>query len=163
VIKGLKDAQEGEVLVIDSRGSRKALTGELFPTEAQRKGLAGIVIDGPCRDTETVRSLDIPYYARSIHCIPGTTSRLFETQIPVSCGGVVVNPGDIVFGDDDGLVVATAEEFAAVIPIAEDVQAKEQRLLEEMSKGVSLHDMLNFDEHCAKIRAGEESQLKFLV
>ncbi|MCZ6679665.1 MAG: RraA family protein [Candidatus Poribacteria bacterium] len=163
VIKGLRDAEPGEVLVIDTQGSRRAVAGELFPTEAARKNLAGIVIDGPCRDTQTVRALNVPYYARSITPLAGTTSRIFETQIPITCGGVTVNPGDILFGDDDGILVATADELAEAIPIAEEIQWKEERTLEEMAKGISLIDMLNFEEHYALLSAGKESRLKFIV
>ena len=163
VIVALRDALAGEVLVIDSQGSRKALTGELFPTEARRKGLAGIVNDGPCRDTAAIRKQQLPYYARSVNPVAGTTDRLFETQVPVTCGGVRVFPGEIVFGDDDGLIVASSKEISEVIPVAEEVQRKEARLLAEMEKGRSLVDMLNLEDHCAKLRAGKESKLEFLV
>ena len=163
VIKALQDAEPGEVLVIDSQNSHKALTGELFPTEAMRKGLTGIVNDGPCRDTAVVRNMDFPYYAKSARSVPGTTNRLFETQISITCGGVTVNPGDLLFGDDDGILVATAEELEKLIPVAESIQQKEGRLLEQMAKGVSLLDMLNFEEHCANLREGKESQLQFKV
>jgi regulator of RNase E activity RraA len=163
VIKALRDAQAGEVIVIDSQNSTHALTGELFPTEAMRKGLAGIVNDGPYRDTAIVREMEIPYYARSVCCIPGQTNKLFETQIPIICGGVTVNPGDLIVGDDDGLIVGTENEFLQLITTAEEVQRKEDVLLDRMSKGTSLLDMINFDEHCANIEQGKESQLKFLV
>ena len=163
VIMALRDAQPNEVLVIDSQNSRRALTGELFPTEARRKGLAGIVIDGPCRDTTTLRALDFPCYARSVSCVAGTTSRIFETQVPITCGGVSVHPGDIVFGDDDGLVIASASEISEILSTAEQIQQKETRLLAEMNQGRSLFQMINFEDHYAKIRAGEESKLEFLV
>ncbi|MDE2889812.1 MAG: RraA family protein [Gemmatimonadota bacterium] len=163
VIVALRDALPGEVLVIDSQGSRKALTGELFPTEARRKGLAGIVNDGPCRDTAAIRQQQLPYYARSVNPVAGATNRLFETQVPVTCGGVRVHPGEIVFGDDDGLIVASVEEISEVIPVAEEIQRKEARLLAEMEKGRSLIEMLNLEDHCAKIRAGHKSKLEFLV
>ena len=129
VIVALHDALPGEVLVIDSQGSRKALTGELFPTEARRKGLAGIVNDGPCRDTAAIRRLGVPYYSRSVNPVAGTTDRLFETQVPVTCGGVRVHPGEVVFGDDDGVIVAAEEEIAEVIPVAEEVQRKRRDCL----------------------------------
>ncbi|MEE3258039.1 MAG: RraA family protein [Candidatus Latescibacterota bacterium] len=163
VIKALADAQAGEVIVIDSQGSSKALTGELFPTEALRKGLAGIVNDGPCRDTAVVRAMALPYYARSVTCVPGTTNQLFETQIPIQCGGVEVRPGDILCGDDDGVIVGSDEVFAQLIPLAEEIQRKEDLLLKGMAEGRSLLEMLNFDEHCTKIRAGEKSALEFRV
>ena len=163
VVKALRDATPGEVIVIDSQNSHKALTGELFPTEAARKGLAGIVNDGPCRDTAVVRTMEIPCYARSVSCVPGTTNQLFATQIPITCGSITVNPGDILFGDDDGVVVATIEELDILIPEAEDIQRREDRLLKGMADGVSLLEMLNFEEHCSNICNGKESQLKFQV
>jgi regulator of RNase E activity RraA len=93
--------------------------------------------------------------------VPGTTNRLFETQISITCGDVTVNPGDFLFGDDDGVLVTTAEELEALIPVAEQVQRQEDRLLEQMSAGVSLLDMLNFEEHCANLREGRSSRLEF--
>ena len=163
VIQGLRDAEPGDVLVIDSQGSTKAVTGNLFPTEAMRKGLAGIVNDGPCRDTFVVCSMEIPYYARSVTCVPGHANRLFETQVPINCGGVTVNPGDILFGDDDGIVVGSCEELAKLVPIAQEVVQKEASLLEGMASGVSLLEMLNFDEHCENLAAGKPSKLEFKV
>ena len=79
VIKGLRDSVQDEVLVIDTCGSRVAVAGELFSLEASRRGLAGIVIDGACRDTARVRELTIPVYSRSVIPISGTTSHIFET------------------------------------------------------------------------------------
>ncbi len=163
VIKALRDAEQGEVIVIDSQDSRRALTGEMFPTEAMRKNLAGIIIDGPCRDTAAIRRLAIPYYARSVSCLAGTNNKLFKTQIPITCGGVTVNPGDIIFGDDDGLIVATNEELSEIIETAENIQKKEQRMLEEMEMGVSLLDMMNFDDHYRKVSDKEDSKLEFLI
>src|SRR5690349_14492073 len=64
VIRALQDAQPGEVLVVDGGGGTRALAGELFATEAARRGLAGIVIDGACRDTPKVATLQFPLYAR---------------------------------------------------------------------------------------------------
>lgn len=163
VIKALRDAAPGEALVVDTRGSLRAVAGELFSTEAQRKGLAGLVIDGPVRDTARVRELDLPVYARTITPMAGTTARLFETQTPVRCGGVTVSPGDIIFGDDDGIIVATVAELEELIPLAEAVQVREATILARMEDGDSLLDMLNFDEHSQALGQGRESRLKFLV
>ena len=95
--------------------------------------------------------------------IAGTTAKIFETQIPITCGGVIVNPGDIIFGDDDGLIVGSIDELSAAIPIAEEIQRKEDLMLEQMAAGVSLFEMLNFEEHYAAICAGKESKLEFTV
>ncbi|HCK53942.1 MAG TPA: dimethylmenaquinone methyltransferase [Planctomycetaceae bacterium] len=163
VIRGLRDAVADDVLVVDSQGSDRAVSGSLFPTEAIRKGLAGIVVDGPCRDTRTIRELDLPYYARSHTPYAGTTSNPGQTQIPITCGGVTVNPGDILFGDDDGLVIATSEELAAVLPIAETIQHTESVMIGKMTDGTCFLDMLNFESHLAALEAGEPSSLQFTV
>lgn len=161
VLSALQDATADEVLVIDGQGGMKALAGELFSTEAQRRGLAGIVIDGACRDIRTVKTLEMPVYARYLNPMAGTTKTLFETQVPITCGGVKVEPGDIIFGDEDGLIVASEKELADLIPIAEDLQSKEESVLKRMNEGTSLMDMLNFSEHYQKIRENETSKLKF--
>ena len=72
-----------------------------------------------------------------------------------------MSPGDILFGDDDGLIVATFEEWSRLIPFAEKIQRTESILLKRMSQGKSLLDMMNFEEHCDAVRAGKKSQLKF--
>ncbi|HWP46028.1 MAG TPA: RraA family protein [Candidatus Limnocylindrales bacterium] len=163
VIKALKDAQPGEVLVIDGQGGSRALVGELFTREALRKGLAGIIVDGACRDTWRIRTLQLPVYARSISPLSGTTSRIFDTQIPITCGGVTVNPGDIVFGDEDGILVASLKELSEALPIAQEIQSKEEEVYKRMDKGESLLDMLNFDEHYAKVSGGQKTSLKFIL
>lgn len=161
VIKALKDATPGEVLVVDGQGSHRALAGELFATEASRKGLAGLVIDGAVRDAHTLRELEIPVYSRFIYPNAGTTRRVFSTQIPITCGGIEVRPGDIVYGDHDGVVVASDDELVELIPVAEEIQRKEQQVLEKMGEGRSLLEMLNFDEHFEKVLSEQDSQLKF--
>jgi regulator of RNase E activity RraA len=74
---------------------------------------------------------------------------------------VTVEPGDIVFGDDDGIVVASEGEIIEVLPLAEDIQRKETEALQRMARGESLLGLLNFDEHLASISVGKDSQLRF--
>lgn len=163
VIKALADATSNEVLVIDTQNSRTAVAGELFTTEAARRGLAGIVIDGACRDAKALAEIDVPVYSRSVIPVSGTASRLFETQISVECGSVRVEPGDIVFGDDDGIIVASESELDELIPVAEAIQRTEQTVLERMQRGGGLLEMLNFEEHYDNVKAGRHSSLQFLV
>jgi regulator of RNase E activity RraA len=161
VIKALKEARPSEVLVVDGQGGHRALAGELFATEASRKGLAGLVVDGAVRDADTLRKLEIAVYSRYIYPNAGTTRRVFSTQTAITCGGVEVKPGDIVFGDSDGVVVASEDELETLIPIAEEIQGKEQKILAAMGEGKSLIDMLNFDEHWENVAAQRDSRLKF--
>jgi 4-hydroxy-4-methyl-2-oxoglutarate aldolase len=161
VIKGLDESRAGEVLVIDTGSSTRAVLGELFSIEAQRRGLAGIIVDGPVRDVRTIASLDIPVYARSYCPCAGTTMKLMETQVPVQCGGVVIEPGDILVGDDDGVVAVSAKEIDGLLAGAADIQVKEAELRQRMASGENLIAMLNFHEHSAAVARGEPSALAF--
>lgn len=163
VMVALKEAQPGDVLVIDTRGSRRAVLGELFSLEAQRRGLAGIVVDGPVRDTVTLRQLEIPIYARSATPLAGTIQQVFPVQQPVQCGGVTVNPGDIVFGDEDGIIVASMDELETLLPLAEQIDARERAVIARLQAGEGLLSMLNFEEHRANLEAGRDSALRFLL
>jgi regulator of RNase E activity RraA len=163
VIKALNDAKENDILVIDGKGGKIALAGELFTAEASRKRLSGIVIDGAFRDTNQVKQLNFPVYARHITPMAGTCRTIFQTQIEVNCGGVCVKPGDIIFGDRDGVVVISEEEISKILDTAESIQQKEELVLEEIKKDNSLLDMLNFSEHFDKISKGEPSTLVFKI
>ena len=163
VMKALYDAKEDEVLVIDGEGDRIALAGELFTAEAQRKKLAGIVIDGGCRDVKQIRKTNFPVFARYITPKVGTSSKIFNTQIKINCGGVSVSPGDILFGDDDGIIVMSGKECAEILEISEGIQEKEEKVTMRLKDGESLIDLLNFSEHYAKISENQESKLIFTV
>ena len=76
--------------------------GELFATEARRRGLAGIVADGFCRDLRGLREIGLPVFARGTTPRSGTTVSRAASGATIDCGGIRVAPGDIVFGDDDG-------------------------------------------------------------
>jgi 4-hydroxy-4-methyl-2-oxoglutarate aldolase len=150
VVDALERAGAGDVLVIDSGGGTRALAGELFASEALRKDLAGIVIDGYCRDTSELRNIDLPFYARG--CVPhaaGPGSPPGKPG-PVRCGGVGVMPGDVVVGDDDGIVVGSADELAAVLDAAEALQATERSILAGIREGQSLFERL--ERHAGGLR-----------
>jgi 4-hydroxy-4-methyl-2-oxoglutarate aldolase len=161
LMKALQDALPGDVLVVETRNSNRAVAGELFATEAVNKKLAGIVVDGGVRDTATLKTLSLPVYARFSLPMSGTTQSVFQTQIAVQCGGVAVNPGDVIFGDDDGVIVASQAELERILPTAETIRAKEAAALAQMHKGASLLSLVNFEEHYEACKEGRESRLKF--
>jgi 4-hydroxy-4-methyl-2-oxoglutarate aldolase len=150
VVDGLERAGAGDVLVIDGGGGTRALAGELFASEAHRKGLAGIVIDGLCRDTSELRNIDLPFYARG--CVPQAAGPGSPpgTPGPVRCGGVGVMPGDILVGDDDGIVIGTADELAAALEAAAALQATERSILAGIRSGTSLFERL--ERHAGGLR-----------
>jgi 4-hydroxy-4-methyl-2-oxoglutarate aldolase len=161
VLDGLARAGSGDVLVVDGGGSARALAGELFGSEALRRGLAGIVIDGACRDTNRLRQLPLPFYARGLSPRAASAKAVPGEPGSVRCGGVDVAPGDILVGDDDGIVVGSAAELSAVLDAAEALQATEASMLAAIQGGESLFSRLDYDEHLARLRAGEESALRF--
>jgi 4-hydroxy-4-methyl-2-oxoglutarate aldolase len=161
VLDGLARAGRGDVLVVDGGGSARALAGELFGSEALRRALAGIVIDGACRDTNQLRRLDLPFYARGFSPRAAGAKAVPGEPGTVRCGGVDVAPGDILVGDDDGIVVGSAGELEAVLDAAEALQATEAAMLAAIQAGESLFSRLDYEEHVARLRAGEDSSLRF--
>jgi len=159
----LAEAAPGEVLVIVTNGGRLAVLGELFATEAARRGLAGVVIDGYCRDVAGLRRLGLPVFARGTLPASGTTVSRAPLRAPVRCGGIDVTPGDLVFADDDGIVIAPAAQVEAALETAETIAAKEAAMLAAMARGEALHDQTNFAEHVAALDAGRESALGFTI
>lgn len=161
VMRILADAEAGDVLVIDGCGGHLALAGEMFALEAHRKQLGGIIVDGMVRDSAAMQDIDLPVYARAVHPVAGTIQAIGDIQTTVSCGGVVVSPGDIVFADADGVVCGTEEELSALADGARNIMANETRAFAGFEQGTGLMDMLNFEEHYSKRAAGEPSDLTY--
>jgi regulator of RNase E activity RraA len=163
LLVALRLAEPGSVLVVATDGHRRAVSGELFATEALRRGLAGIVIDGYCRDVAGLRALGLPVYARGSTPMAGSTRDSGTFGGPVLIGGVEVTAGDLVVGDDDGLVISPPERLAAALPTAEEIERAEQALLRGMAAGRSLPEMTNLDEHLAALAEHRETALRFTV
>jgi RraA family protein len=161
VVQALRDARPGEVLVIDAGGGKLAMAGELFASEAHRTGLAGIVIDGACRDTSKLQSIALPFYARSTSPMAGKVERLAEPVTSVNCGGVTVSAGDWLVGDRDGIVVLAEDEVERLLSRAEEIQAAEAVVLRPIERGESLLELLTLDEHVDALRRGQPSSLRF--
>ena len=163
VFAALAEAEPGDVLVIATGGGTRAVFGELFATEARRRGLAGLAVDGYCRDLRGLREIGLPVYARGTTPASGTTVSRAPHGQTISFGGVTVEPGFAVHGDDDGLVIAPPGRIEAAREAAEAIARAERQLLTAMSRGEALHDRTNFAEHVARIDAGEPSSLGFIV
>lgn len=161
MLVALREARPGDVLVVAVGSDEHAVAGELFATEARRRRLAGIVIDGRCRDSRTLARLDLPVFARGV--APSAFSAVAEPvlQVAVPIGDIEVRPDDLVLGDDDGIVVGSAEAIAAAIEAAEEIQRREEALRAAIEAGESLLDHVNLDEHLAAVRAGRASSLRF--
>jgi regulator of RNase E activity RraA len=125
----IDEAAPGSVIVIAIAGgeSNVAVWGGLMTAGAVANGHAGAVLDGGVRDlTEIRRDYGFPIYARAVS--PGTTLGRYRTvasQVPVSVGGIVVHPGDIVVADIDGVVVVPKDKASEVLAMAQDIDARE--------------------------------------
>ena len=129
VIAALEISGDGDVLVVSSADSGGAVSGELFGTEAFRRGMAGVVIDGWSRDSAALRRLGLPFYSRGVTPKAPPAVKVPEIQTTVTIGDVEVHPGDILVGDDDGIIVGTLTEFEAIVDAAEAIQTREKALL----------------------------------
>lgn len=163
VMSALSEAAPGDVLVIATHGGRVAVFGELFATEARRRGLAGLIVDGRCRDLQGLRKAGLPVFARGTTPMSGSTVSRAPLNVPITFGGVEVNPGDVVFGDDDGIVIAPAERIAAALDLAELIARSERAMLAAMDRDEPLHRLTNHADHVRRLDAGEDSRLAFEV
>jgi regulator of RNase E activity RraA len=163
VMSALAEASPGDVLVIATNGGRLAVFGELFATEARRRGLAGLIVDGRCRDLQGLRRVGLPVFARGTIPASGSTVSRATLDSPVRFGGLDVSAGDVVFGDDDGLVIAPADRIAAALDLAEHIARSERAMLEAMARDEPLHDLTNHAEHVARLDQGADSRLAFQV
>lgn len=116
VHKALDIAQPGDVIVVGTGGkSPNAIMGDLVSTKASHRSIAGFVIDGLIRDVIGIKKVGMPIFCRGITPIGPFHRGPGEINYPVSCGGVVVNPGDIIVGDADGVVVVPRESGTDIL------------------------------------------------
>jgi 4-hydroxy-4-methyl-2-oxoglutarate aldolase len=163
VMTAVGEAAPGDVLVIATNGGSRAVFGELIATEARRRGLAGIVADGFCRDLRGLRRIGLPVFARGTTPRSGTAVSRAALGRTITCGHVEVSAGDIVFGDDDGLLIAPAERIGAALGAAEAIARSEGAILAAQARGEALLDLTNHGEHVAALDRGEASTLAFRV
>lgn len=134
--KALDMAKPGDVIVVAAQGGlENAITGELMISWAKERGIAGLIIDGAIRDAAAVRKMDIPVYAAGVTPNGPYKDPCGEINAPVSCGGIVINPGDILVGDADSVVVIDPKDAEELLAKSREVLAKETVFLEEIHKG----------------------------
>jgi regulator of RNase E activity RraA len=136
VYRALHALRPGEVLVVDAGGGLdNAIVGELIQLYAASRGCAGFVIDGAIRDSEAFAAADFPCYARGVsHRGPYKTGPGL-LDVPVSVGGNVVSPGDVVFGDRDGVVAFPVADTARIVAAAEARARAEDDVRRQIAAG----------------------------
>lgn len=129
-------ATPGDVIVVQGLGSPNlAFWGENTTLSARNQGVVGVVLDAPCRDVAAHARLNFPVFATGATPRAGVLGGRGETQMPVSVGGVVVQPGDAVVGDENGVVVVPATRLVHVMAALEDVLKRERATQESLASG----------------------------
>ncbi|MER5182557.1 RraA family protein [Streptomyces sp. NPDC002896] len=138
----IDDIAPGQVAVLDNRGRLDVTVwGDLMTILAGRKGVAGTVVDGVCRDVRRALALDYPLFTRGNWMRTGKDRvQLEAVGVPVEIGGVVVRPGDVLVGDANGVVAVPAHRAEEVLAVAQDIEAAEERIREQVQNGVSLRE-----------------------
>jgi 4-hydroxy-4-methyl-2-oxoglutarate aldolase len=122
-------ARPGDMLVINARGDEKhVVLGGNVARGLRHLGLAGVVVDGAVRDVTEIREEGLSVFARSVGTVTGGQGGAGEVNVPIACGGVVVNPGDIVIADEDGVAVIPP---AVVDEVVERVRALHQKFADQ--------------------------------
>ena len=138
---GIEQIGAGDVLVIDARGDTRAGTmGSILAARIQVRGCTGVVTDGAYRDSPTIAASRLPAYAAAMNAHTNkTVHHPSEIQVPIACGGVAVFPGDLLVGDQEGVVVIPAHLAAAVAAEAEEMEQKERFIMEKIRSGADKH------------------------
>lgn len=137
-------ARPGDVIVVDGKGDgTAALVGELMVAQAQAAGIAGFVVDAASRDSDTLSSGFFPIFSAGRNPAGPTKGLQGTIGLPISIAGVSVNPGDLVVGDADGVVVVPLANVGKVLAAAETKLADEKQRLVEIARGELVSPWLN--------------------
>lgn len=144
----MEQAPKGSVIVIDRMGDKRiACCGEIVALAAKTLGMAGIVVDGPSTDTRAIKEMNFPVFSTGRASVTNTFKGIDgEYNIPINCGGAVINPGDIIYGDLDGLIVAPADKFEELVKKAKEADKTEELWRENFAKGGKISDFINLEK-----------------
>jgi regulator of RNase E activity RraA len=134
--KAIELAQPGDVIVIAGAfDPHCSVWGGIMSSMAKKKGIAGVVTDGLVRDVEQTQDVEVPVFAVGLTPAGPTKEGVGQINTPISCGGAVVMPGDIIVGDRDGVVVVRRDEAREVLQRTLDRVALEQSWLARIARG----------------------------
>jgi RraA family protein len=139
VHKAIDIAQPGDVIVVDAGGvTSQAIIGEIMSSMAAARGVVGMVIDGAIRDAGALAAGTFPVYARAATHRGPYKNGPGELHVPVSIGGMIVHPNDIIVGDEDGLVAVRPEQAVELLAAARAWCDKEDKMLKTIRSGRKL-------------------------
>jgi 4-hydroxy-4-methyl-2-oxoglutarate aldolase len=134
---GIQQARAGDVMVVTTHGAAStAMLGGNISLGMQRRGIKAFVIDGAVRDRSEIRELQFPTFARAVVATAADLGGpLGEVNVPIACGGVVVNPGDIIVADEDGIVVVPPAFADEIVAAVDALEAKHEQAREVLRRG----------------------------
>jgi 4-hydroxy-4-methyl-2-oxoglutarate aldolase len=147
ILKALDLAQTGDMLVVDvGQVAEEGPWGEMTTIQAKIKELAGLVIDGSVRDSLAIKELAFPVFCKGVSVVGTAKETVGLINHPISCGNAIVNPGDIILADEDGVVVIPLNEAEEILKKSKDRDIKEEKLVERMRAGESLFSIGGLQE-----------------
>jgi len=142
--KATYEAEEGYVLVVDNDENKDAAVwGEMMSRAALAVGLSGVVLEGCVRDLADIKKLGLPIFAAGAVPKRPRIDGPGSINSDIICGGVEIHPGDLIFGDDDGVVVVSPEELEEVVNKAEAKLAREAVRIKDLEEGKLMPDWIN--------------------
>jgi regulator of RNase E activity RraA len=134
--QALNLVRPGDVVVVDAGGdTSRAVIGEIINSIAEMRGAVGIVLDGALRDASAIAKSDFPCFARAVSHLGPYKNGPGEVNVPVSIGGLIIDPGDIVVGDDDGIVAFPQSIAVELLKAVRAQDAKEMKILQSIRGG----------------------------
>ncbi|MDN7133521.1 4-carboxy-4-hydroxy-2-oxoadipate aldolase/oxaloacetate decarboxylase [Halomonas sp. MC140] len=144
--------QPGDVLVVDAKRFIEAGPwGDILTEQAITKGVAGLIINGSVRDAQAIKTLGFPVFCRGLS-IKGTAKKQSgKINVPICIGDAVINPGDYIFGDEDGVVAVSPQNLAAVLQATKERENTEAIYREEIKQGSNTVDLLGLRDTLIKL------------
>lgn len=147
-LKALEMGQPGDIIVVDAGGDTEtSVCGGLMGGLAKNRGIRGMVVDGAGRDIDELEDIGWPIWTRAItargtHTMFSGRKEEISINVPISCGGVVVNPGDFIVADTIGVTVIALDKAEEIVGLAREQAEREQKTREWVAKGKTVEDLL---------------------
>jgi regulator of RNase E activity RraA len=141
-------AQPGDVVVVDAGGETEtSVFGGLMGSLFKNRGVQGAVIDGACRDIDELRDIGFVLFSRAVtargtHTMFSGRKTDVQVNVPVTCGGIVVNPGDVIVGDEIGIAVVPAADLERVLAAAREQAEREEATRQRIRQGKTFEELL---------------------